>query len=261
MLLVVDVGNTNIVLGIFCGDRLVYDWRISTDKDKTSDEYGLLLCDILAFHGLDTDDIGEVIIASVVPNLMHTLPAMCNRYFGIEPVVVGTGTRTGINIRYDNPKEVGADRIVNAVAGHDKYGGDMIIVDIGTAITFDVISEKGDYLGGAIAPGIGISSEALFIKTARLPKIELALPKSVIGKNTLESMRSGIVHGYIGLVDNIIKKILEEWGKSPEEVKVIGTGGYSQLIAENSRYIQMIDKMLTLDGLRLVHEKVKSSRT
>lgn len=257
MLLVIDVGNTNIVFGVFEGDKLLYDWRIATAKDRTSDEYGLLFEQIFKYHGLCPKDVEDVIISSVVPTLMHTLSAMSIKYFGREPIVVGPGVKTGMNIRYDNPREVGADRIVNAVAGYEKYGGPLIIVDFGTAITFCAISKEGDYLGGAITPGIRISSEALFLRTAKLPKVELAKPDTVIGKNTVNSIQSGLVYGYIGLVDFIIEKMIEEMKEEGKVNTVVGTGGFSSLIASESRYINKVDKLLTLYGLRIIYNRNK----
>lgn len=257
MLLVIDVGNTNIVFGVFKDDKLLYDWRIATAKDRTSDEYGLLFEQIFKYHGLCPRDVEDVIISSVVPTLMHTLSAMSIKYFGREPIVVGPGVKTGMNIKYDNPREVGADRIVNAVAGYEKYGGPLIIVDFGTAITFCAISKEGDYLGGAITPGIKISSEALFLGTAKLPKVELAKPDTVIGKNTVNSIQSGLVYGYIGLVDFIIEKMMEEMEEEGKVNTVVGTGGFSSLIANESRYINRIDKLLTLYGLRIIYNRNK----
>lgn len=257
MLLAIDVGNTNIVLGIFKGKRLLYDWRIATDKNKTSDEYGLLFEQIFRYNSMSSDDVDDVIISSVVPTLMHTLSAMSVKYFNMEPFVVGPGIRTGMNIKYENPRELGADRIVNAVAAYEKYGGPLIIVDFGTAITFCAISKEGDYLGGVIAPGIKISSEALFLQTAKLPKVELVKPKNVIGKNTVNSIQSGLVNGYIGLVDYIIEKMIEEMKDEGEVKNVIGTGGFATLIGSESKYINKIDKMLTLEGLRIIYERNK----
>lgn len=257
MLLVIDVGNTNIVFGIYEDDKLLYNWRIATDKNKTSDEYGLLFEQIFKYHGLCTRDIVDVIISSVVPTLMHTLSAMSIKYFEKEPLIVGPGIKTGMNIKYDNPKELGADRIVNAVAAYEKYGGPLIIVDFGTAITFCVISKDGDYLGGAIAPGIRISSEALFSKTAKLPKVELIKPKTVIAKNTVNSIQSGLVNGYIGLVDNIIEKMIEELKDEGRVKAVVGTGGFASLIGSESKFINKVDKMLTLEGLRIIYKKNK----
>lgn len=257
MLLVVDVGNTNIVFGVFKGDKLLYDWRIATEKNRTSDEYGLLFEQIFKYHGLCPKDVEDVIISSVVPTLMHTLSAMSIKYFGKEPIVIGPGIKTGMNIKYDNPREVGADRIVNAVAGYEKYGGPLIILDFGTAITFCAISKEGDYLGGAITPGIAISSEALFMRTAKLPKVELLKPETVIAKNTVNSIQSGLVYGYIGLVDYIIERMMEELKDEGEVRTVVATGGFSVLIASESKYINKIDKLITLDGLRIIYERNK----
>ncbi|NLV87952.1 MAG: type III pantothenate kinase [Tissierellia bacterium] len=257
MLLVIDVGNTNIVLGVYEEDKLLYDWRIATDKDRTSDEYGLLFEQIFKYNGLSTKDVKNIIISSVVPPLMHTLPAMSIKYFNIKPIVVGPGVKTGMNIKYDNPREVGADRIVNAVAAYEKYGGPLIIVDFGTAITFCAVSKEGEYLGGAITPGIKISSEALFLRTAKLPKVEIAKPKNVIAKNTINSIQSGLVYGYIGMVDYIIEKMIEELKEGDEEIKVVATGGFSNLIAAESKYIKKIDKLLTLEGLRIIFNRNK----
>ncbi len=257
MLLVIDVGNTNIVFGVYQDKELLYDWRIATEKDRTSDEYGLLFEQIFRYNGIDPKDVENVIISSVVPPLMHTLPAMSMKYFNINPIVVGPGVKTGMNIKYDNPREVGADRIVNAVAAYEKYGGPLIIVDFGTAITFCAVSKEGDYLGGAITPGIKISSEALFLRTAKLPKVEIAKPEKVVAKNTINSIQSGLVYGYIGLVDYIIEKMIDEMGSNDNQVNIIATGGFSNLIASESKYIKKIDKFLTLDGLRIIYERNK----
>ena len=257
MLLVIDVGNTNIVFGVYEKDKLLYDWRIATDKNKTSDEYGLLFEQIFKYHGLCPKDVEDVIMSSVVPTLMHTFSAMCIKYFEREPIVVGPGVKTGMNIKYDNPREVGADRIVNAVAAYEKYGGPIIIVDFGTAITFCAVSKGGEYLGGAIAPGIKISSEALFTRTAKLPKVELSKPDGVIAKNTVNSIQSGLIYGYIGLVDYIVEKMIEELKDEGEVKTVIGTGGFSSLIGNESKYINKIDKLLTFDGLRIIYSRNK----
>ena len=254
LLLVIDVGNTNIVLGVYKGRELLYDWRIATSKDRTSDEYGMLVEQILNHNGIDVDEIENVIISSVVPSLMHTLPTMCKRYLDIDPIVVGPGVKTGMNIKYDNPREVGADRIVNAVAAYEKYGGPLIIVDIGTAITFCAISKKGDYLGGAIVPGISISAEALFLRTAKLPKVEILKPDNIIAKNTVNSIQAGIVYGYVGLIDKIIEEMKKELA-AQGDARVVATGGFSNLIASESKYIEEIDKMLTLEGLRIIFER------
>lgn len=235
MILVCDVGNTNTVLGVYQGGKLLKDWRVSTDKDKTSDEYGLILYQLFKYNGLKTEDIEGIIISSVVPNLMHSLQSMSVKYLNKEAIIVGPGIKTGVNIKYDNPKEVGADRIVNAVAAYEKYGGPIIIVDFGTATTFCAITEEGEYEGGTIAPGIMISSEALFQKTAKLPKIELIKPEKVISKNTVSSLQSGIIYGYVGLVDYIVKRMKDEMNNKVKEV--IATGGLSTLIASESETI------------------------
>ncbi|TJX15563.1 type III pantothenate kinase [Tissierella creatinini] len=259
MLLVIDVGNTNIVFGLYDGKELAFDWRISSDVDRTSDEYGLLFDQIFRYNDISIVDIEDVIISSVVPTLMHTLPAASIRYFHKEPIVIGPGVKTGMNIRYDNPKEVGADRIVNAVAAYEKYGGPVIIVDFGTANTFCYVNKEGDYLGGAITPGIRISSEALFLRTAKLPKVELLKPEKVIGKNTVSSIQSGMVNGFIGMVDHIIELMMNEMEVEHKDINVVATGGFSQLIASQSKYIKKIDKMLTLDGLRIIYERNKAN--
>ncbi|WP_425447845.1 type III pantothenate kinase [Dethiothermospora halolimnae] len=255
MILVFDVGNTNIVLGVYDGSKLIKDWRISTDKNKTSDEYGVLINELFKYNNLDLKSMEAVIISSVVPTLMYSLEAMSIKYCDKKPIIVGPGIKTGMNIKYDNPKEVGADRIVNAVSAYEKYGGPLIVVDFGTATTFCAISKEGEYLGGAITPGIRISSEALFSRAAKLPKVELSKPNSVICKNTKSSMQAGIVYGYAGLVDAIVGKMKKEL---KGEVKtVVATGGLSKLIASESETINNIDKYLTLEGLRIIYERNK----
>ena len=258
MLLVIDVGNTNIVFGLFRDKELVFDWRIASDVGRTSDEYGLLFDQVFNHNKISIDDIGDVIISSVVPTLMHTLPASAVKYLNRQPIIVEPGVKTGMNINYDNPKEVGADRIVNAVAAFEKYGGPVIIVDFGTANTFCYVNKEGDYCGGIISPGIKISAEALFLKTAKLPKVELIKPDNIIGKNTVNSIQSGLVFGYIGMVDFIIERMIHEIGCDEKEIKVVATGGFSNLISSESKYIKVIDKMLTLDGLQIVYERNKS---
>ena len=257
MLLVIDVGNTNIVLGIFKDKELVYDWRISTDREKTADEYGLMLKQIMDSQNIKIEEINDIIISSVVPNIMDIFPEICEKYFNITPVIIGPGVKTGMNILYDNPKEVGADRIVNGVAAFEKYGGPLIAVDLGTAITFDVINEKGDYLGGAICPGVKISADALFQRASKLPKVEILKPEKIIGKNTVNSIQAGLFYGYVGMIDYIIENTIKEMNLNIEDVKVIATGGYSRLFLKESKYIQKIDQMLTLDGLRIIYERNK----
>ncbi|MBQ2246452.1 MAG: type III pantothenate kinase [Selenomonadales bacterium] len=252
MLLVVDIGNSNIVLGTYENKELKRHWRISTDRQRTGDEYGMLINNLFNFHQLRLEDIEAIIISSVVPSLIVPFSKMCERYFHIKPLVVGPGTKTGICIKYENPREVGADRIVNAVAAYHKYGGPLIIIDFGTATTFCALTEKGDYLGGAIAPGIGISSEALFQRTSKLPRIELKRPKSVICRNTVTSMQSGIIYGAAGQIDEIVRRMKEELGT---DAKVIATGGLANLIAEVSSTIDAVEPFLTLEGLRLICER------
>lgn len=255
MLLVIDVGNTNIVFGIYEDRELLYDWRISTEKNRTSDEYGLLVEQIVSRYGFNKMRIKDIIISSVVPPLMKTLSNMCTKYFDLEPMIVGPGLKTGMHIKYDNPKEVGADRIVNGIAAYEEYGGPLIVVDFGTAITFDAINRQGDYLGGAITPGIKISSEALFFETSKLPKVEVERPEKVIGKNTVNSIQAGIFYGYVGMVDYIIEKMIEEMEPIDKDVRVIATGGFAGLISKESRYIEKVDQMLTLSGLRIIYER------
>ncbi|NLY09489.1 MAG: type III pantothenate kinase [Tissierellia bacterium] len=249
MLLVIDVGNTNIVFGVYEGDELVDNWRLSSIKERTSDEYGMLFKQILNCSSICSDSITDVIISSVVPPLMYTLPSTMIKYFGIEPLVVDSSINTGIKICYDNPKEVGADRIVNAVAVKEYYGGPAIIIDIGTAVTFCVLDGDSNYQGGVIVPGISISADALFNRTAKLPKIEIIKPPTIVGKNTINSMQSGLVNGYVGMIDSLIESIAAEMNFAPEEYKIITTGGFSGLITESSKFQHIVDRNLTLKGL------------
>ncbi|QJA09725.1 type III pantothenate kinase [Romboutsia sp. CE17] len=253
MLLVFDVGNTNMVLGIYKGKELIKDWRINTDKEKTSDEYGILISSLFKYENIDMSEIKDVIISSVVPNVMHSLENFCIKYCNKQPLIVGPGIKTGLNIKYDNPQQVGADRVVNAVAGIEKYGYPLILVDFGTATTFCAISDKCEYLGGTIAPGIKISSEALFQRASKLPRVELIKPGTTICKTTVSAMQSGIIYGYVGLVDKIIAMMKDELNY--DNIKVIATGGLANLIASETDSIDYVDKFLTLDGLRVIYEK------
>jgi len=262
MLLVIDVGNTNTVLGVYKDEKLKVYWRIRTEKDRTSDEIGITLMQLFKYEGLEISDIEAVIISSVVPPVMYSLEHAIRKYIKVDPLVIGPGIKTGMNIRYDNPREVGADRIVNAVAAYEKYGGPVIVVDFGTATTFCVISQKGEYLGGVICPGIKISMEALFQRASKLPKIELVKPEKVIGKNTISSMQSGIVYGYVGSVDYIVNRIKAEMlqdymQESDKKIKVIATGGLAGMISAESSTIDKIDPLLTLEGLRIIYHRNK----
>jgi type III pantothenate kinase len=250
MLLVVDVGNTHTVLGLYDGERLMHDFRIETAKGRTSDEYHVLLLNLLSLSGLDRSDVRASILASVVPSFSDTVIEAVDRAFDHEIMVVGPGIKTGMPVLYENPREVGADRIVNAVAAFERVKGAAIVVDFGTATTFDCISEKGEYLGGAIAPGMQISANALFSRAARLPRSEIARPPRAIGRNTVHSMQAGIVFGYVGLVDGLVRRLAAEM---ESEVAVIGTGGLARLIEPDSETIDEIDEFLTLEGLRLIY--------
>lgn len=256
MILVMDVGNTNIVMGVYDGKKLLQHWRMGTDKDKTSDEFGMFIVSLFNHEQLDIGKVEAVIIASVVPPIMYSLEHAIRKYFKVEPMVVGPGIKTGINIRIENPREVGADRIVNAVAAYEIYGGPLIIVDLGTATTYCAISSKGEYLGGVISPGIKISADALFQRAAKLPRIELAKPEAVIGRNTVTSMQSGIIFGYIGQVDYIVRRMKAEM-KEDGDIKVIATGGLARMIASESETIDEINGLLTLEGLRIIHDRNK----
>lgn len=252
MLLVIDVGNSNIVLGIYDGDTLLKDWRISTDKSKTTDEYGILIHDLFRISAIPFESVKGIIISSVVPTLTGVLEKLSQQYFGFRPYIVGPGIKTGMSIHYDNPREVGADRIVNAVAGFEKYKLSLIIVDFGTATTFDYVNKKGEYCGGAIAPGLMISMEALFQKASKLPRVEILKPPLLVAKNTVNSMQAGIYYGYVGLVDGIVARMMAECRDKPV---VIATGGLAGLIAPESRTIEKIEEYLTLEGLRILYSR------
>ncbi|WP_373897397.1 type III pantothenate kinase [Haloimpatiens sp. FM7315] len=256
MILVLDIGNTNIVIGVYLGNDLIAEWRLSTDSKRTADEYGIQVKELFDLNNLKIADVKGVIISSVVPNIMYSLEHMVRKYFKTEAIVVGPGVKTGINIKYDNPKEVGADRIVNAVGAHELYKKPLILIDFGTATTFCIVAENGDYLGGVICPGMKIASDALFEKAAKLPRVELVKPSSIICKNTVTSMQAGIVYGYIGQVDYIVNKIkLEMATLGEKEPLVVATGGLSKLIYGESKTIDIINPILTLQGLKIIYEK------
>lgn len=251
MLLVFDVGNTNIVAGVFREDKLITSWRIRTDNMRTCDEYGVTFKSLFELNRLDMGQVKAVVISSVVPSLMMELDGLAQKYFNCKPIVVGPGIKTGLAIKYENPREVGADRVVNAVAAHHKYAGPLIIIDFGTATTFCVINEKGEYLGGAIAPGVKISTDALVARAAKLPRVELVKPRSIIGKNTVASMQAGIIYGFVGQVEGIIGRMKKEIGQT---ATVVATGGLAPVIARETDVIDIVDNYLTLDGLRLIYD-------
>lgn len=250
LLLVIDVGNSNIVLGIYEGDQLLRDWRISTDKSKTTDEYGILVHDLFRMANIAFAQVKGIIISSVVPPLTGVLEKLSQQYFGFKPYIVGPEIRTGMAVLYDNPLEVGADRIVNAVAGFDKYRSPLIIVDFGTATTFDYVNSHGEFCGGAIAPGLVISMEALFQRASKLPRVDVMKPPQILARNTVNSMQAGIYYGYVGLVDGIISRMKVECREKPA---VIATGGLAGLIAPESNTIEKIEEFLTLEGLRILY--------
>lgn len=252
MLLVIDVGNTNIVLGIFKDQELVDHWRVSTDRLRTTDEYGVLIRHLFYLNGVNSEEIDAIIISSVVPPVMPTLERMCQRYFGLTPLVIGPGVKTGMDIKYDNPREVGADRIVNAVAAYEKFGGPVIIIDFGTATTFCAVDKKGTYLGGAICPGIRISTDALVQRTAKLPRIEVVQAEKVICRNTVESMQAGVFYGFVGQVDGIVTRMRRELGC---KARVVATGGLAVIVAPATDAIDVVEPMLTLEGLKIIYDR------
>ena len=257
MNLVFDIGNTNIKVGLFHEDKLVDSMRLASSSSKTGDEYWLLLCDMFALKQIGVKDIKGVVISSVQPNLNYTIEHMVAYYIGVKPLIVGGGIKCGLNIKYDNPKEVGADRIVGSVAAYYTYGGPCIVLDCGTATTFNVISEKGEFLGGPISFGLKHAADALSHSAAKLPKIELNFPPSVVGKNTISNMQSGILYGYVGLIEYIIHKIKAETG----DAKVIATGGISEIVGKNSKAIDVLDRTLTLRGLNIIYKLNKTGKS
>jgi type III pantothenate kinase len=254
MLLTVDIGNTNINIGVFDGSKLKGTWKVATGVHRMPDEYASLLLNLFDRQGIDGSQITGAILCSVVPPLVGVFEEVCRRYLKVLPLVVESGVKTGVRICLDNPREVGADRVVNAVAAHQMYGGSVIVIDLGTATTFDAVSEDGDYLGGAIAPGIAIATEALFTRTAALPRVELTHPKRAVGRSTVAAMQSGIVFGYAGLIEGIVTRIQQEMGG---KAKVVATGGYAELLARETPVIEVVNPDLTLIGLRLIYEMNK----
>lgn len=264
MLLAFDVGNTNIVLGVYEGRELLQNWRMETDKNKSADEYGMIINQLFAYEGLSTKDVDDVIISTVVPSILYTLQHLSQKYFNTKAIVVGPGVKTGLIVKYDNPKQLGADRIVNSVAAFDKYKAPLIIIDYGTATTFCAVTAKGEYLGGIIAPGIKIAADALFEKTAKLPRVDLEAPGHVLCRNTSEGMQAGVVYGNMGLTERVVsmmKKEIHDYTGTDDPVTVVATGGLASLMASGVDCIDHVDKLLTLTGLQLIYEKNRSSHS
>ena len=264
MLLAIDVGNTNIVVGVFEGDKLVESWRLATDNKRSADEYGTILGSMFRRFEIVEKDIDDIIIASVVPSLLFTLEHMCLKFYDKNPIVVEQGIKTGIKVKYENPRALGADRLVNSVAAHERYGGNLIVIDFGTATTFDCVSADGCFLGGAIAPGIKTQAAALFEHTAKLPNVDLEIPGKYICKNTSEAMQSGLIYGHMGFIEHMIRGMKQEMaadlGCEPEEIRVIATGGMATMVESGVDCIDIIDRRLTLSGLQIIYEKNKGLR-
>ena len=261
MLLAIDVGNTNLVVGVFEGDKLVESWRLATDNRRSADEYGTMIESMITRENIKLADIDDIIISSVVPSILFTLEHMCLKFYDKNPIVVEQGIKTGLRIRYDDPRQLGSDRIVNCVAAHQRYGGNLIVIDYGTATTFSCVTEEGDFIGGAIAPGIKTQAAALFEHTAKLPNVDLEIPGKFICRNTSEAMQSGLIYGHMGftehMIDGMKKEMAEMQGCKPEDIKVIATGGMATMMESGVDCIDHIDRRLTLDGLQMLHEKNK----
>lgn len=253
MILAVDIGNSNIVIGVYDKDNIICNWRMVTRSEKTSDEYGIFILDSLNYNNINKNDIKSAIVSSVVPNVMHSFENALKKYFGIDPIIVGPGIKTGITISTENPREVGADRIVGLVAAYDMFGGPLLVIDFGTATTYDVVSEKGEFKYGITSPGIQITADALWQRTAQLPSVEIKKPDSILAKNTITSIQAGLIYGYIGQVEYIIKKVKEEM--NVETMKVVATGGLGRIISDETPMIDVYDPQLLFKGLKIIHDK------